>query len=79
MKYIFLILFTISGINPTFSDERLRSFINENSQYIIKSSSKTVDNILKKVDDFNEEAVAQFLTLWKNKKLYYIKNPKILS
>ena len=70
MKYIFLILFTISGINPTFSDERLRSFINENSQYIIKSSSKTVDNILKKVDDFNEEAVAQFLTLWKNKKLY---------
>ena len=76
MKYIFLILFTISGINPTFSDERLRSFINENSQYIIKSSSKTVDNILKKVDDFNEEAVAQFLTLWKNKKLYYIKKSK---
>ena len=76
MKYIFLILFTISGINPTFSDERLRSFINENSNYIIKSSSKTVDNILKKVDDFNEEAVAQFLTLWKNKKLYYIKKSK---
>ena len=76
MKYFFLILFTISGINPTFSDERLRSFINENSQYIIKSSSKTVDNILKKVDDFNEEAVAQFLTLWKNKKLYYIKKSK---
>ena len=78
MKYIFLILFTISGINPTFSDERLRSFINENSQYIIKSSSKTVDNILKKVDDFNEEAVAQFLTLWKNKKLYYIKKSKYI-
>ena len=76
MKYIFLILFTISGINPTFSDERLRSFINENSNYIIKSSSKTVDNILKKVDDFNKEAVAQFLTLWKNKKLYYIKKSK---
>ena len=76
MKYIFLILFTLLGINPTFSDERLRSFINENSQYIIKSSSKTVDNILKKVDDFNEEAVAQFLTLWKNKKLYYIKKSK---
>ena len=76
MKYIFLIIFTLLGINSSFSDEKLRIFINENSKYVIKSSSKTVDIILKKVDDFNEEAVTQFLTLWKNKKLFYIKKSK---
>ena len=76
MKYIFLILITLLGIKPSFSDEKLRIFINENSKYVIKSSSKTVDIILKKVDDFNEEAVTQFLILWKNKELYYIKKSK---
>ena len=76
MKYIFLIIFTLLGINSSFSDERLRIFIDENSKYVIKSSSKTVDVILKKIDDFNEEKVTQFLILWKNKELYYIKKSK---
>ena len=76
MKYIFLIIFTLLGINSSFSDEKLRIFIDENSKYVIKSSSKTVDVILKKIDDFNEEKVTQFLILWKNKELYYIKKSK---
>ena len=73
MKYIFLIIFTLLGINSSFSDEKLRIFIDENSKYVIKSSSKTVDIILEKIDDFNEKPVTQFLILWKNKELYYIK------
>ncbi len=76
MKYIFFILFYFLSSYPAFSDIKLSSFIFENSKIIIKSSSKTVDRILSNIDEFNDESVSKFLSLWKDKKLYYIKKTK---
>ncbi len=76
MKYLLTILFFILSYNPALSDENLKNFINDNSSLIIKSSSKTVDKILKNLDGYEGEAVTRFLTLWKEKKLNYEKKTK---
>ena len=76
MRYFFSIIIFLLSFKIAYSDENLESFINKNSAFIIKSSSKTVNNILKKIDKYDENHLIKFLELWKSKKLYYLKKSK---
>ena len=46
MRYFFSIIIFLLSFKIAYCDENLESFINKNSAFIIKSSSKTVNNIL---------------------------------
>ena len=76
MRYFFSIIIFLLSFKIAYCDENLESFINKNSAFIIKSSSKTVNNILKKIDKYDENHLIKFLELWKSKKLYYLKKSK---
>ena len=52
------------------------SFINNNAELIIKSSSKTVDTVLNNIQKFESPLVSNFLELWKLKNLYFIKETR---
>ena len=58
----------------------LRAVIQDNFRLISKSSSKTVGAVLKKkINNIGTPESIYFLEQWQNKKLYYIKQTKILT
>ena len=76
MKYLLIILFSLLSFNSAFSEENFNNFLFKNSKLIIKSSSKTVGTFLEKINVYDQNTVSRFLNLWKNKKLFYIKETK---
>ena len=53
---------------------KFENVLSENFKLITKSSSKTIDPVIKKLLNTNDPIVGDFLKKWKNKKLYFIKN-----
>ena len=53
---------------------KFENVLSENFKLITKSSSKTIDPVIKKLLNTNAPIVGDFLKKWKNKKLYFIKN-----
>ncbi len=76
MKYFLIILFSLLSFNSAFSEENFDNFLFKNSKLIINSSSKTVGTFLEKINVYDQNTVSRFLNLWKNKKLFYIKETK---
>ena len=76
MKYLLIILFSLLSFNSAFSEENFNNFLFKNSKLIINSSSKTVGTFLEKINVYDQNTVSRFLNLWKNKKLFYIKETK---
>ncbi len=76
MKYLLIILFSLLSFNSAFSEENFDNFLFKNSKLIINSSSKTVGTFLEKINVYDQNTVSRFLNLWKNKKLFYIKETK---
>ena len=76
MKYLLVILFSLLSFNSAFSEENFDNFLFKNSKLVINSSSKTVGTFLEKINVYDQNTVSRFLNLWKNKKLFYIKETK---
>ena len=52
---------------------KFEKVLSQNFKLITKSSSKTIDPVIKKLLNTNAPIVGDFLKKWKNKKLYFIK------
>ena len=71
---IYTILFFLSlPIIAFSSDEEFKKFISENKSFIHKSSAKTITPIIDEISNFNSIKVEDFLTTWREKKLWYLK------
>ena len=71
---IYIILFFLSHPIIAFSsDEEFKKFISENKSFIHKSSAKTITPIIDEISKFNSIKVEDFLTTWREKKLWYLK------
>ncbi|MDA9973490.1 urea ABC transporter permease subunit UrtB [Alphaproteobacteria bacterium] len=57
---------------------KFKNVLLENFELITKSSSKTVDPVIKKLLNTNSPLVVDFLKKWKNKKLYFIKKTNLI-
>ena len=58
---------------------KFENVLSENFKLITKSSSKTIDPVIKKLLNTNAPIVGDFLKKWKNKKLYFIKNTSSIA
>lgn len=77
--FIFIPFLLVFNFSVLAHHNEFDSFINNNAELIIKSSSKTVDTVLNNIQKFESPLVSNFLELWKLKNLYFIKeNRKII-
>ena len=58
---------------------KFEKVLSQNFKLITKSSSKTIDPVIKKLLNTNAQIVGDFLKKWKNKKLYFIKNTSSIA
>lgn len=58
---------------------KFEKVLSQNFKLITKSSSKTIDPVIKKLLNTNAPIVGDFLKKWKNKKLYFIKNTSSIA
>ena len=80
MNILFKIIISLSATvlftSSLYASQNLKfeNVLSENFKLITKSSSKTIDPVIKKLLNTNDPIVGDFLKKWKNKKLYFIKN-----
>ena len=74
-KIIISIFATVLFTSSLYASQNLKfeNVLSENFKLITKSSSKTIDPVIKKLLNTNAPIVGDFLKKWKNKKLYFIK------
>ena len=75
-KIIISLFATVLFTSSLYASQNLKfeNVLSENFKLITKSSSKTIDPVIKKLLNTNAPIVGDFLKKWKNKKLYFIKN-----
>jgi len=74
-KIIISLFATVLFTSSLYASQNLKfeNVLSENFKLITKSSSKTIDPVIKKILNTNAPIVGDFLKKWKNKKLYFIK------
>ena len=74
-KIIISLFATVLFTSSSYASQNLKfeNVLSENFKLITKSSSKTIDPVIKKLLNTNAPIVGDFLKKWKNKKLYFIK------
>ena len=74
-KIIISLFATVLFTSSLYASQNLKfeNVLSENFKLITKSSSKTIDPVIKKLLNTNDPIVGDFLKKWKNKKLYFIK------
>jgi len=74
-KIIISLFATVLFTSSLYASQNLKfeNVLSENFKLITKSSSKTIDPVIKKLLNTNAPIVDDFLKKWKNKKLYFIK------
>ena len=74
-KIIISLFATVLFTSSLYASQNLKfeNVLSENFKLITKSSSKTIDPVIKKLLNTNAPIVGDFLKKWKNKKLYFIK------
>jgi len=74
-KIIISLFATVLFTSSLYASQNLKfeNVLSENFKLITKSSSKTIDPVIKKLLKTNAPIVGDFLKKWKNKKLYFIK------
>ena len=74
-KIIISLIATVLFTSSLYASQNLKfeNVLSENFKLITKSSSKTIDPVIKKLLNTNAPIVGDFLKKWKNKKLYFIK------
>ena len=77
-KIIISLFATVLFTSSLYASQNLKfeNVLSENFKLITKSSSKTIDPVIKKLLNTNAPIVGDFLKKWKNKKLYFIKKTK---
>ena len=75
-KIIISLFATVLFTSSLYASQNVKfeNVLSENFKLITKSSSKTIDPVIKKLLNTNAPIVGDFLKKWKNKKLYFIKN-----
>ena len=75
-KIIISLFATVLFTSSLYASQNVKfeNVLSENFKLITKSSSKTIDPVIKKLLNTNDPIVGDFLKKWKNKKLYFIKN-----
>ena len=74
-KIIISLFATVLFTSSLYASQNVKfeNVLSENFKLITKSSSKTIDPVIKKLLNTNDPIVGDFLKKWKNKKLYFIK------
>ena len=74
-KIIISLFATVLFTSSLYASQNLKfeNVLSENFKLITKSSSKTIDPVIKKLLNTNAPIIGDFLKKWKNKKLYFIK------
>ena len=75
-KIIISLFATVLFTSSLYASQNVKfeKVLSQNFKLITKSSSKTIDPVIKKLLNTNDPIVGDFLKKWKNKKLYFIKN-----
>ena len=73
--FAFILIFNLSSINSSQAKE-LEKVLSENFKLIIKSSSKTIEPVIDKLLKTESPKLEEFLQIWKEKKLYFVKKTK---
>ena len=73
--FAFILIFNLSSINSSQAKE-LEKVLSENFKLIIKSSSKTIEPVIDKLLKTESPKLQEFLQIWKEKKLYFVKKTK---
>ena len=73
--FAFILIFNLSSINSSQAKE-LDKVLSENFKLIIKSSSKTIEPVIDKLLRTESPKLEEFLQIWKEKKLYFVKKTK---
>ena len=79
-KIIISLFATVLFTSSLYASQNLKfeNVLSENFKLITKSSSKTIDPVIKKLLNTNAPIVGDFLKKWKNKKLYFIKKTNLI-
>ena len=80
LKIIISLFVSLMFSNSLYASQNLKfkNVLLENFELITKSSSKTIDPVIKKLLNTNSPLVFDFLKKWKNKKLYFIKKTNLI-
>ena len=80
LKIIISLFVSLMFSNSLYASQNLKfeNELIENFKLITKSSSKTIDPVIKKLLNTNSPLVVDFLKKWKNKKLYFIKKTNLI-
>ena len=80
LKIIISLFVSLMFSNSLYASQNLKfeNVLLENFKLITKSSSKTIDPVIKKLLNTNSPLVFDFLKKWKNKKLYFIKKTNLI-
>ena len=80
-KIIISLFATVLFTSSLYASQNVKfeNVLSENFKLITKSSSKTIDPVIKKLLNTNDPIVGDFLKKWKNKKLYFIKNTSSIA
>jgi len=80
LKIIISLFVSLMFSNSLYASQNLKfeNVLLENFKLITKSSSKTIDPVIKKLLNTNSPLVVDFLKKLKNKKLYFIKKTNLI-
>ncbi|MDC0456929.1 urea ABC transporter permease subunit UrtB [Alphaproteobacteria bacterium] len=80
LKIIISLFVSLMFSNSLYASQNLKfeNVLLENFKLITKSSSKTINPVIKKLLNTNSPLVVDFLKKWKNKKLYFIKKTNLI-
>ena len=73
LKLLLAIYFISGAVIPAFASTEFSDLLARNAQLIRKSSSKTIDPVLNEIQTFGGQQAIRFLTKWKDKEVFFIK------
>ncbi len=81
LKFLFIITFFFGTFNNCYASQNdyFNKILIEDFKLISKSSSKTIEPVIDRLLSIKSPKIEQFLKLWKNKKLYFIKKNNVIT
>ena len=81
LKILFIITFFFGTFNNCYASQNdyFNKILIEDFKLISKSSSKTIEPVIDRLLSTKSPKIEQFLKLWKNKKLYFIKKNNVIT
>jgi urea transport system permease protein len=73
LQLLMVTYFSIGLVIPAHASTEFSDLLSRNAELIRKSSSKTIDPVLNEIQNFGGQQAVRFLTKWKDKKIFFIK------